>query len=1093
MKSATSQQDTAKILDGLKDFQRATVEYVYRRLYEDPDRVDRFLIADEVGLGKTLVARGVIAKAVDKLRLTGVRRIDIIYICANRDIARQNINRLNITGQQDVAIATRMTLLPLYLHNLHHNLINFVSFTPETSFDLRSRGGTMEERSLLYHLLRQAWGFGDNAGPKNLFQVTASYTSWREQLANFQPKDVDLQLREIFVGTARQATDLQQRFEELVERFGRHRQRGNIPEEDRADQLALIGALRRLLAKSCVGALEPDIVILDEFQRFKNLLETEDEMALLAQELFNYEGAKTLLLSATPYKMYTMHHECAEDDHYADFIRTTRFLFNSDEQTEVFRTELRCYRESLLSLNGQGPAALQQAKDQIERRLRQIMVRTERLASTLQRDAMIESITLPGLLTGQDLKAFATLDQVAQALEAGDMVEYWKSAPYILNLMEHHGYKIKQKFIDLLKQNPNSAAAQAIFEAFKTGQDTLLPWSTFQAYQPLDPGNAKLRSLLNQTIERGAWRLLWVPPSLPYYQPTTGPFADPALKDFTKALVFSSWQIVPKVITTLCSYEAERRMVTAYEQHVPDYKIEREKREARLVFNMDNGRPASMSNLALLYPCVTLATQLDPMMSSLELGQAGQAPIAEQILEHTSTQIARLLVPITKPYADMSGRTDERWYWAALALLDRRYHFQAVDTWFDDEGDLSWWDRVESRGDPTSSTNFVEHLALLDQYFTGDQDLGRPPDDLSQVLAKIALASPGVVALRSLLRFCPPVEQQQVSPATLAAALKVALGFRTLFNLPEVITLIRSLHTADEDTRYWESVLNYSLNGNVQAVLDEYMHILQEALGLMDKPADFIVRSLAEEVSTAISIRTASLNFDDIQVKQRVELSDDKKLRCRFALRFGNDKTEDNKEETRADQVRIAFNSPFHPFILATTSIGQEGLDFHQYCHEVYHWNLPSNPVDLEQREGRIHRYKGHVIRRNLTLDFSLADLADHISALADPWAELFKKARGRHPGKNELIPYWIYEPNNGQIGYKVRRHILALPLSRDTERLQNLRHTLVAYRMVFGQPRQEDLVNYLQARLDRDLTPDELLQFRIDLSPASWGSKEAV
>ena len=43
-----------------------------------------------------------------------------------------------------------------------------------------------------------------------------------------------------------------------------------------------------------------------------------------------------------------------------------------------------------------------------------------------------------------------------------------------------------------------------------------------------------------------------------------------------------------------------------------------------------------------------------------------------------------------------------------------------------------------------------------------------------------------------------------------------------------------------------------------------------------------------------------------------------------------------------------------------STSIGQEGLDFHTYCHAVVHWNLPSNPVDMEQREGRVHRYKGH-------------------------------------------------------------------------------------------------------------------------------------
>ncbi|WP_413818578.1 helicase-related protein [Sphingobium sp.] len=68
----------------------------------------------------------------------------------------------------------------------------------------------------------------------------------------------------------------------------------------------------------------------------------------------------------------------------------------------------------------------------------------------------------------------------------------------------------------------------------------------------------------------------------------------------------------------------------------------------------------------------------------------------------------------------------------------------------------------------------------------------------------------------------------------------------------------------------------------------------------------------------------------------------------------------------RLSSVRDAFNSPFRPFALATTSVGQEGLDFHPYCYRLYHWNLPGNPVDLEQREGRVHRFKGHAIRLNL-------------------------------------------------------------------------------------------------------------------------------
>jgi len=51
---------------------------------------------------------------------------------------------------------------------------------------------------------------------------------------------------------------------------------------------------------------------------------------------------------------------------------------------------------------------------------------------------------------------------------------------------------------------------------------------------------------------------------------------------------------------------------------------------------------------------------------------------------------------------------------------------------------------------------------------------------------------------------------------------------------------------------------------------------------------------------------------------------------------------------------------------ITPTSIGQEGLDFHQYCHAVVHWNLPTNPLDLEQREDRVNRYKNYAVRKTL-------------------------------------------------------------------------------------------------------------------------------
>ena len=74
-----------------------------------------------------------------------------------------------------------------------------------------------------------------------------------------------------------------------------------------------------------------------------------------------------------------------------------------------------------------------------------------------------------------------------------------------------------------------------------------------------------------------------------------------------------------------------------------------------------------------------------------------------------------------------------------------------------------------------------------------------------------------------------------------------------------------------------------------------------------------------------------------------------------FAMAFGEESEPEETAKGRASRktsVRESFNSPFWPFVLATTSIGQEGLDFHLYCRDVMHWNLPSNPVDLEAEGG---------------------------------------------------------------------------------------------------------------------------------------------
>jgi hypothetical protein len=242
--------------------------------------------------------------------------------------------------------------------------------------------------------------------------------------------------------------------------------------------------------------------------------------------------------------------------------------------------------------------------------------------------------------------------------------------------------------------------------------------------------------------------------------------------------------------------------------------------------------------------------------------------------------------------------------------------------------------------------------------------------------------------------------------------------------------------------------------------------------------------SVAEDFNEAITFRTSTIKADMYRTSlTAVEILEPIRFRTRFAVAFGDQKNEESIDGTkqtmgsRKEQVRAAFNSPFWPFVLVSTSVGQEGLDFHNYCHSIMHWNLPSNPVDLEQREGRVHRFKSHALRRNIAWKFQ----DQHVESFADIWSELFNAAvAARQPGQNDLYPFWICEEGPA----KIERLVPTLPLSREREHHQHLMRTLTAYRLVFGQNRQQDLVEFLLRNVSQSELETIVQNCCIDLSP---------
>ena len=214
---------------------------------------------------------------------------------------------------------------------------------------------------------------------------------------------------------------------------------------DRSLQRQFIGRLRAMLAEVCVTALEPDLVILDEFQRFKHLLDGGDATSRLAKHLFNYSDdtahARLLLLSATPYRMYTLHHESAEDDHYQDFLRTVEFLDPELKQSGDLRRLLDDYRLAMYQIKS-GTEPMVRIKAEIEKRLRRVMSRTERLRVSSDSDGMLREIRSAGVqLTAEDVHDFLALQKIGRAVDQPYVLGYWQSAPYLLSFMDD--YKLK--------------------------------------------------------------------------------------------------------------------------------------------------------------------------------------------------------------------------------------------------------------------------------------------------------------------------------------------------------------------------------------------------------------------------------------------------------------------------------------------------------------------------------------------------------------------------------------------------------------------------------------------------------------------------
>ena len=683
---------------------------------------------------------------------------------------------------------------------------------------------------------------------------------------------------------------------------------------------------------------------------------------------------------------------------------------------------------------------IEEAKGEVETALRTVMSRTERVIATDDKDAMLAEHANSTMPLVDDVRQYLAADALFSAVGDHDPIRYWKSAPYLANFMR--GYGFNRKLDEALSHSPDKIVniVQNHGAAFIAGQEV-------DRWQEIEPANAKLREQVSRLLDGGLWRLLWLPPTVPYCS-LEGPFR--GMEGTTKTLIFSAWNVVPDVVSGVLSYEAERRMVAG--GRVRKYQ---DQQGQRLTLDRESSASSRAKKrtrhrlLLLLLPCLPLAA-IHPLGAQRDQSEPRY---------WVRTRIEELLQDLPNP---KGHSVDDDWEWAAPLLLDPGLQ-DFLRQWCDDD-DLP-------RPKTGNFRSYVDDLLGFDL-----SKLGPRPPSLPKLLTDVALGSPAILAARAVASSGATENSQR------RVAVQVADAFWSLFNRPAVISLLIRLNANVEHAHsdsYWRMVLRYCRQGDLQAVLDEQWHLLWEQAGWNDAESpDDVAAACAKKL--AISIRPTPSRvharvFDSLKSSK----AETKHLRTIFALRFGHtdaDQTDDEKPVNQ-DVVREAFNSPFRPFVLASTSIGQEGLDFHPWCHRIVHWDLPGNPVDLEQREGRVHRYKGHAVRANVAATWAM-DAKAKWKFGDDLWRLLFKLAddAARQADESDLQPCWIAPGDT-----HVERHVPLLPYSREVETFQRLKRQLAAYRVAFGQPRQEELVTLLDRA---GLEEAQLRDWAIDLSP---------
>lgn len=986
----------------LKDFQKATVKHIVDIFKSKKQR--RVLLSDEVGLGKTIVSKGVIqavGELSDEYGIWDDNTYRVVYICSNANIVKQNTENLGIEDVMNIdesRLSMQHFIVAKKVKELQKSKKSkpriLIPLTPGTSFNLQTSAGNMNERALMFAILSHLDDFKDHkTALKNRLNIYgANGDNWTDIIDKYE-KDIK---ENVCTGYRENISkevvndDCYQEAKDLLLKA--------IALNDYNTTNKAITLFRIIFCKISMKELNPDLVIMDEFQRFSSLLDLEgnSEEAMLTRTFFGKEdGPFILLVSATPYKPFTTLEELNEnkiDEQYQDFNKLADFLFDGREDI-VFQQVWHDYSKELCHISSDNLDILIAKKNIAEDTMYEAMSRTERYRISSQDDTYLK------ISTG-DIASYCQMQEVlgeCNKMSEGRFgvktlpMEYAKSSPYLLSFMDK--YKLKEKLAKAYTEHPWK---------IKQKQQYLIKKKNINTYERIPSCNAKLDKLSNilfgEKGEKHGEQLFWIPASHPYYKiPASNVFAKN--HDFSKVLVFSAWEMVPRMIACMISYAIEQKSIShAFPSATYTNTKENSEKDA---------------------------------LDKQEGEKAGTGRLRRESLELV-TCCSDFLKDAYNPKAYLGNDLKE-------IKVDIKENFK----------NTSRFTLVEQ---PTTAKFLLEAIKLLD---SNTEEKILISEDGLDTLVNMAIGSPGICFYRLLGN--KDLAQE--------AATKIC---NNIFNRRYNAAVIDILYNKKSVQTYFKQVIDYCVMGNLQAVLDEFAYMIDERSN-GERNVEMIQKRMIESF--------IDRNYQEIDTTESFGKEKKKKWRIRthYAMPYGNIRMTD-QATNRANDVRLAFNSPFRPFILASTSVGQEGLDFHWYCRKIMHWNISSNPQDMEQREGRIDRYKSLFVRRNVA----------KFHPETYTWNEMFDLARteAKEKGFCELVPYWsIPQDMLKSIAETDREYIESIvplyPLSMDYDRYRHMKSVLRLYRLTMGQPRQEELLEFF-----KDMPAEDIDKLLFNLSP---------